>query len=101
MLTAFFQALNNVEDAGRTGSYGNLSPFASSGSSLDPETSDGPALSAQFTFTQGDVAKDSAVYVFGRRKRIVKLRVTSPVAEAETAKTEGAAFLKAVAAWMR
>jgi hypothetical protein len=101
VLHAFDGALKDIEEAGRQGSYTNVSPFVKSTTTLDPHTGALPALCARFTFVLDGIAKDSAVYIFGSRNRIVKLRLTSAVAEADTAKVESAALLKAVAAWLR
>jgi hypothetical protein len=98
---AFDEALAEIEAAARKGKYGNLSPFTKSKSAIGPDAGALPALCARLTLVADGVAKDSAVYVFGCRNRIVKLRLTSAVAEAETAKAESAALLKAVAAWLR
>ena len=98
---ALDQALKDIEAAARRGIYKNVSAFTKSKAALDPETGACPALCARFTMVQGGIGNDSVLYVFGCRNRIVKLRLTSAVEEAETARTEIAAFLKAVAAWLR
>ena len=98
---AFAGALKDIEEAGRQGTYANLSPFTKSMGAIAPEAGALPALCARCTLVQEGIAKDSAVYVFGCRNRVVKLRLTSAVAEADTAKVESAAFLKAVAACLR
>jgi TPR repeat protein len=98
---ALDEALAGIEGNAANGAYKNMSPFAKSKTALDPGTGAIPALCARFTMVQDGVAKDSAVYVFGSHNRIVKLRLTSAVAEADTARVESAVFLKAVAAWLR
>jgi hypothetical protein len=60
-----------------------------------------PVLTARCALVQAGVESYSSLYVFGSRNRIVKIRITSPVAEAATARLQSAASLKAVAAWLR
>ena len=101
VLQAFDLSLKDIEEAGRQGAYKNLSPFTKSKGAIVPDAGAITALCARCTLVQEGIAKDSAVYVFGCRNRIVKLRLTSAVAEADTAKAESTAFLKAVAGWLR
>jgi len=98
---AIEEALGDVRDAARNGDYGELAEFSRAHGFLDPEERTCPALCARWSVVQKGVRKDSAVYVFGRGNRIVKIRLTSPTAAAVEAASERAAFLRAVADWLK